>query len=150
MTPSPVRILGIDPASRTGWALLEAGERLAGGTWDLGQGEALRLVRLQDALRDTITLGAPDLVAYEVVMGHGPGGSMAAHLYGALVGVLLLTCARMQVAVRGVHVGTAKKLATGSGRADKRAMVRAARDRWGLQVTHDEADALWIALAAGN
>lgn len=146
-----MRILGIDPGSRTGWALLEAGERLAGGTWDLGKLDGgARLVRLQDALRDTITLARPDLVAYEVVMGHGPGGSTAAHLYGALVGVLLLTCARMRVAVRGVHVGTAKKLATGSGKADKRAMVRAARDRWGLTVGHDEADALWIALAASN
>lgn len=146
-----MRILGIDPGSRTGWALLEAGERLASGTWDLSKLDGgARLVRLQDALRDTITVARVDLVAYEVVMGHGPSGSLAAHLYGAIVGVLLLTCARLQVPTRGVHVGTAKKLATGSGKADKRAMVRAARDRWGIPVTHDEADALWIALAGGN
>lgn len=146
-----MRVLGIDPASKTGWAVLDDGARLAGGTWDLGKLDGgARLVRLQDALRDTITVARVDLVAYEAVMGHGPSGSLATHLYGAIIGVLLLTCARLRVPTVGVHVGTAKKLATGSGKADKRAMVRAARDRWGLPVTHDEADALWIAAAAAN
>lgn len=149
-----MRVLGIDPATRTGFAILDNGDRLASGTWDLSgattEHGGLRFVRLQEALRDTIALARPDLVAYEVVMGHGPGGVLTAHLYGALVGVLLLTCARLRVATLGVHVGTAKKLATGSGKATKAAMVRAARERWRHPVTHDEADALWIALAAGN
>ena len=44
-----------------------------------------------------------------------------------------------------------KKLATGNGRAQKSEMVAAVRDRLGFEVRkHDEADAVWIAVAAGQ
>lgn len=44
-----------------------------------------------------------------------------------------------------------KKFATGNGRAKKPEMVAAVRDRLGFEVRkHDEADAVWIAVAAGH
>lgn len=137
---------------KCGWSLLDNGERLASGTWDLSRGPHGRFVMLRAALRDTLQLGRPDLVAYEHVCNHGKAGVLAGHVYGGICAVIELICHDHQLRPVLVSVQAAKKAATGKGNATKDDMVAAARARWHFDFPpgSDEADALWIADAAGN
>ena len=148
------RVLGVDPGSQCGWALLDNGARVASGTWDLsvrrGESHGMRYVRLDNQLREA--LQAVDLVAYEEVARHA--GTHAAHVYGGIIAHLMAACERAGVPYIGVPVGVVKKRATGKGNASKEAMVAAAVAHWIWPrqavltscPTEDEADALWIAL----
>lgn len=106
----------------------------------------MRLLRFERQLNEA--LQGVNLIAYEEVRRHM--GTDAAHIYGALTGEI-----QKQGEVRGIPyyaipVGTIKKFATGKGNADKEAMVAAALRRWGAVLTHDEADARFIALCAAE
>lgn len=145
-------IIGIDPGTSCGWAILRDGERLASGVWDLSssrhEGGGMRYVRCRSYLSEL--LDAYDefdvLVAYEEVARHR--GTAAAHVYGGIVAVIQSECESMQVPYLGIPVGTIKKHATGKGNAGKPAMIKAALERWDHEVEDDnEADALWCASA---
>jgi len=144
------RVLGIDPGTYCGFALLDEGERIASGTWDLSIGRhesaGMRFVKLEHQLREILENGV-DLIAFEEVVRHA--GTQAAHIYGGIVAVIKLTAEKKGVPYVGIPVGTVKKRATGKGNADKVAMVNAAK-RWFGSAPNDnnEADALWIALVA--
>jgi Holliday junction resolvasome RuvABC endonuclease subunit len=57
--------------------------------------------------------------------------------------VLTAWCEDNNIPYQGVSVGTIKKFATGSGNADKNAVKRAVREKWGFKPKDDdEADAL--------
>lgn len=147
-------ILGLDLATTTGWALLHPdGRRHSSGTFALGQLDWYRrgwaLAKQLDLLLAEARVG---LVAYEKVRRHA-GGVQAAHVYGSLEADLLRWAHRWGLDVVEVSVGAAKKRLTGRGNADKGAMVRAAERRWTeladpYPLTHDEADALAVALEA--
>lgn len=150
-----MRVLGIDPGTRAGWALLDNGERIASGTWDLSKGALPRFVALRQALQDTLELGRPDLVAFESVLSHGKAGVLAGHVYGGIIAVIELVCYDHRLQTVGVNVSTVKRQATGKGGGpgtDKAAMVAAAQARWAFDFppSADEADALWVAAAAEN
>jgi len=150
-------IIGIDPATACGWALLRAsdGNRLASGQWDLRsrrhEGGGMRFLRFRGWLGDCIQTarGAGDgsvAVAYEEVARHR--GVAAAHVYGGLVAQLQEICETAEIPYTGIPVGTVKRLATGKGNASKGMMIAAAHRRWSHHTeSHDEADALWIAEA---
>jgi Holliday junction resolvasome RuvABC endonuclease subunit len=144
-------ILGIDPALSCGWALLDGQRRVASGTWRLNatsrkESDGVRFLRLQRHL-EALHEERLQLVAYEEVRRHA--GTAAAHLYGGCVAVVALVCESRGVPLVSVPVGRVKKLATGKGNADKAAMIAAAKTRFLVDVgTDDEADALFIALAA--
>lgn len=146
------RVLGIDPGTACGWALLDNSARVASGTWDLSvrrnESEGMRFVRLERQLNEVLDSGI-DLVAFEDVKRHL--GTIAAHVYGGIVGMLKATCIKRGVAYQGILVQDVKKRATGKGNAKKDAMTNAAFERWGVSnLTDDEADALWIALAGSE
>lgn len=153
------RILGIDPGTKCGWAILEDGERVVSGTWDLSvrrnESEGMRFLRLEQQLRQLLRFAIEstrefrwqyiDLVAFEDVKRHR--GTIAAHVYGGITAIIKQTCARLGVPYQGILVQDIKRRATGKGNANKDAMVAAAVERWGVSnLTEDEADALWIAL----
>ena len=142
--------VGLDPGSHTGWAILSAdGSRIASGTWDLSarrpEGGGMRFLRCRTLLGELFNSHIGDrALAYEEVRRHL--GVDAAHVYGGIVAVVQALCEERSVPYRGIPVGTAKKLATGKGNADKAAMMAAAVAHWRLaEVGEDEADALWIA-----
>lgn len=146
-----MKILAIDPGTRCGWAVWEAGTILAAGTWDLGarrhEGGGMRFLRLGRYL-DEVFFGV-NAVAYEEVRRHI--GTDAAHVYGGIVAVISAKCEACGVPYTGIGVGSVKKLATGKGNADKSAMIAAANARWGLALElkdENEADARWIAETA--
>ncbi len=109
----------------------------------------MRYVRLRAYLVELLTLAQPDVVAFEEVRRHL--GMDAARAYGGMVAVITEECERRDIPYQGIPVGTVKKNATGKGNANKEAMVEAARKRWGMsQVSHDEADARWVAEAGAS
>lgn len=149
-----MRILAIDPGTRCGWAVRYA-VGMESGTWDLGakrfEGGGMRFVRLRAYLTELLDKVKPDVVVVEEI--HRHMGADAAHLYGAIVGLIQEECERREpkVPYSSVHWATVKKLATGKGNAKKDAMLAAANARWQLQLgpkDENEADARWIAEAA--
>ncbi len=147
-----MRILAIDPGTSCGWAVRHAPDAWDSGVWDLAprrhEGGGMRFLRLRAYLREVLDRFPPDVVAYEEVRMHR--GVDAAHVYGAIVGVLTEECEARKIPYAAVHYATAKKVATGKGNADKDAMVAAANARWPRREPFDdnEADARWIAEAA--
>ena len=156
-------VLGIDPGLTLGWAVLgHSCERLASGVmvtpprrkrdhpgqrWlDVAAScsEVLQVLAVHPTEQ-----GGSAVVAYEHVRRHQ--GTQAAHVYGGIVAHLLMEAAISELAVMPIEVGHVKQMATGSGNANKDAMVHAARERWPclpVEVTADEADALWVAATA--
>lgn len=150
-----MKILGIDPGTRCGWAVLEDGKPIASGVWDLSakrhEGGGMRFVRLRCYLDEIAGLGI-DAVGYEEVRRHM--GVDAAHVYGGVVAVLAAWCESAKpkpLPYRGIPVGTVKKLATGKGNAKKDQMCAAVVSRFGFEPKDDNhADALFIALQLGK
>ena len=146
-------VLGIDPASCTGYALLKGRRRVCSGVvkmpnrrkaWREGE----RLVRfraeLSKALDDCYALSVPDYVALEWAHNMRSGPAMAMH--GYIRNVVLEWCAERDLPLVKVYPLDVKHHATGRGNATKEQMVAKAQKRWRLEVaTHDEADALFIA-----
>jgi Holliday junction resolvasome RuvABC endonuclease subunit len=148
-----MKIVGIDPGTACGWAVVENGKRIASGVWELKtnrhEGGGMRYLRMRkyfERLLETIDI---DAVAYEEVRRHM--GVDAAHIYGGIVGQITAICEEQKIPFQGIPVGTAKKTATNRGNASKGDMIKAANERWGLTLTDDnEADALWMALTLEN
>jgi len=146
-----MRVLALDPATAFGWAVFEDGVPTASGVWDLSpkrhEGGGMRFVRLSGSLRQIFAGGPIDMVFYELVRGHK--GTDAAQIYGGLVATITRACEEAKVPYAGVPVATVKRTATGSGNADKTAMVNAAIARWPTIKIEDDnhADALWCGVA---
>lgn len=148
-----MRILALDCGTKTGWALAEAGRVSESGvqTFDLQRGESpgMRFLRFRGWLARVWALTPPELVYYE----------QAHHRSGAatMVGVAFATrvqewAAEHEIDCLPVHTATLKKFATGSGRANKSAMIAVATTdaRGGRKpdLTDDEADAIILAIYA--
>ncbi len=150
-----IRVIGVDPSSPAGIvALSQTGEllrveqvnrksvtkvRYLGATW------ALFTIELRTVLLGIVETG--DVLAYEDVRRHA--GTDAAHAYGRALGVLEEVAWLREARLVKVGVGAAKRTATGYGRAEKDAMISAARDKWGdLEWSEHTADAAWIAETA--
>lgn len=149
------RIVSLDLATTTGWAIYVDGLQASGfrrlvpaGSGPVERLEAARRW-LPEGLRE-IAWGRGDLV-YEAPMAHGGQSSRrsqdairsALHLEAAL----LLSATSLGVPSSRIytyHLATMKKAATGSGKAKKPEVVAAMAARWGLPALKDdnEADAL--------
>lgn len=144
-----MKILGIDLGTTTGWGLLENERRITSGIIRLkanNEDRISRLIKAKEHFDNLIETYNPDLVSYEMVRRWA--SSDAAFMYNALLGQLLISCKTHQQKSIGYSPTTIKKLATGSGRADKKAMIEKTKEVFKhIPVTDDEADALWIAMA---
>jgi Holliday junction resolvasome RuvABC endonuclease subunit len=86
-------------------------------------------------------------VIYE--QSHHRGGS-ATEIGVNLTGRVQEICAELKVEYTAIHSATLKKYATGSGRADKAAMVKAALNNSWMVRSDDEADAIFMAKYASE
>lgn len=138
-------VIGLDlGGSAVGWCTRET--QYDGGVFDLSDRKYLhdKMMGFDDFLDDLLT---PlfvaninvDLIAYE-----DPNFNRGRSWIPMLIGLLGLRCGRLGLPYQPVSVPQIKQLATGNGRADKAMMVTAAKERWGYDMTHDEADARWI------
>jgi len=104
----------------------------------------MRLLRFERHLAEAMF--GVDLIAYEEVRRHA--GTDAAHVYGALTGLIQKQGESCGIPYYAIPVGTIKKFATGKGNADKAKMVAAGEELWGEVLPEDEVDARFIALVA--
>jgi len=92
-----------------------------------------------------------DWIAYEQRMTGGARlGGRHLELHYGMVGALHLRAWHLGIPILSIPIGTAKKALTGTGRADKDAMLAAARERYPQHdvLEHDVADAIAVGLAA--
>lgn len=146
-----MRILGLDQATSCGWALYDKDVVVLGGSgpyswgvWNLSlrgtEGEGARYIKLYNELEKLLPL---DFIIYEKVARHM--GTDAAHIYGGLTAVIQMFCEHNNIQCIGVPVGTWKKAAVGNGRAKKKEIMLAAKEKWGYHIKkQDSADALFI------
>jgi Holliday junction resolvasome RuvABC endonuclease subunit len=145
-----MNILAVDPGTHCGWASFSNGQVESGvQIFELGRGDSpgIRFLHFRAWLKKMFQLTVPSLVSYERPLLYG---GYATDLLVGFVTRIQEECAEHSVACEAVHVSTLKKKATGSGRADKAAMIWAASERFGREIKDDnEADALmllWVAM----
>ena len=150
-----MNILALDLATRTGWAIVRDGKVFESGVWDFSkdyQGDGRHYGHLFRALWYKLDqwCTAGTFIAYELA--HHRAGPATRISVGMNATVLLFAARREMAAPRAVHTATLKKWATGSGRADKGAMIAWAASKLGRQPEDDnEADAVAVGLwAAGE
>lgn len=145
-----MNLLAIDPGTHCGWASLSNGH-VESGVHDfaLGRGDSpgMRFLRFRNWLADMLTMTKPGRVIYE--RAHMRGG-FATDLLVGLTTRIQEMCAEKGIECEAIHSATLKKGVTGSGRADKGAIMRVMSEEFGRKITDDnEADALgllWMAM----
>lgn len=140
-------MLALDLGTKTGWARRDEAGRVTSGTLDLGKLAKKRGVTRYRVLLDFLMGygGGPrlipgDLVAFEDVA--FMVSVRQAHVYGGLRAIVETAACDTGAVCVPVPVATIKKHATGSGKADKAAMIRAARRAGHEPKDDNEADAL--------
>lgn len=152
-------VLGIDPGTATtGYCLLEAnGHGMIPREFDLIETEksyahSERLSMIYDHIREIIRGASPDVMAIEKLF--FATNAKTAIAVGQAQGVMYLAAADFSLPVVEYAPGTIKKIVSGDGRADKKAMQRALRQIFGAKIrskarkrTHfdNAADALAVA-----
>jgi Holliday junction resolvasome RuvABC endonuclease subunit len=139
-------LLSIDPGLHLGWALFVNGERYKSGTRHLKPKSSASFGYAMKDLQDFLEhLPSVDLIVYEDVRRHQ--GTDAAHMYGAITGILNLHAFCCSAKVSTIPVKRAKKIASGNGNASKEEMIAAANRLYNLNLgpkDDNEADALCI------
>lgn len=140
-----VNILALDLGCKTGWAAW-ADDHLYSGVekfeLERGTSPGLRLLRFRARLQEILATAKPTLLLYE--RPHHRGG-YSTEVLVHFSGVVIEECAKLGVEHEAVHTATLKKDATGSGRAEKKDMIAAAKRKWGIEPeTDDHADALCL------
>jgi Holliday junction resolvasome RuvABC endonuclease subunit len=150
-------ILGLDCATKTGWAITRnGGTILESGVMDFskrrGESNGAMFLRFRKWLSDLFETqkgfpeGAITFVAYE--QAHHRGGA-ATEIGVNLTGRVQEQCADLGLEYVAIHTATLKKWATGSGKADKTQMMARATTFLGRPPEDDnEADAVLIAMWA--
>lgn len=137
-------ILALDLGTTTGWALQTQYGEIVSGSKSFKphmRSSGYRFNLFLKWLNETKTEHGPIIaVHFEQVRRHA--GTKAAHIYGAFWGLLDAWCDSHLIPCHGTDVGTIKKHATGSGRADKAAMIEAARAKGFKPVDDNQADSL--------
>lgn len=156
-------VLALDLATKTGWALSE-GSRIESGVQDFtkkrGESNGMLFVHFNSWLRGfrkslrvfvengvaTIPSIKPDLIVFE--QAHHRGGAATEIAVGLMTRVLEF-CAEHRIEHASVHSMTLKKWATGSGKADKGAMIARANQFYRPAPYHlisddNEADAVLL------
>lgn len=141
-----MRILALDLGTKTGWALGEPYKSLVSGTqkFDPGrfEGGGMRYLRFRTWLTELNRNSPPDSVYFEEVRRHLSTDS--AHAYGGFMAHLTAWCEDYKIPYAGIPVGTIKKFACGKGNADKKMMIKAAKDLGFAPCDDNEADAIHI------
>ena len=136
-------VLGLDIASRTGWALSDGRYGAFEGGDTTGHSQACGA--FGDWLSGFITENQPSAVVVEGLVKGGIGFNAKAF---KMAGVAAYICQIREIAMTEYAPCALKKYATGKGNARKPDMIAAANKRFGVRLTEnqdDEADALFLA-----
>lgn len=154
-----MNFLALDQATTTGWAVTDdTGNILGSGIWHLadkkrtGESRGMRYIRFEAELKRAIETWHPDVIIHEQTLLRGGAATEIANGLKALI--LKASCV-YGLEVSCVHACELKHWATGSGKAKKSDMIKAA-DRYlvsaGLPPPEDDnqADAVLIGLWASS
>lgn len=136
-------ILALDLGSQLGFAVLSQG-KVVSGTYDMrpakGEDPGQRFATFENEF--LTRMRSIREVYYEQVRRHE--GTHAAHVYGALWGILVKWCYENNIPCYGREVAAIKKFVTGKGNAKKKDMIEAMKQRGYNPEDDNEADALAI------
>ncbi len=140
-----VKILALDPATTTGWAMFD-GATVTSGTRSFHnkrfEGAGMRDYRYRQWLMSFVPQEV-DFVFFEEVRRHS--GVQAAQVYGAFRGAIMGWCEEFNIKYTSVPVPTIKLHFTGKKGASKKLMMATAFEQYGRFPKDDnEADALAI------
>lgn len=137
-----MNIFSLDMATKTGWAANIHGRRSGVIEFALKRGESpgMRFLRCRSWLNEMLELlnCKIDVIVYE--QAHHRGGAATAVCVGFVTEILAFA-AEHNIELMPVHTATLKKFATGSGRANKKDMVKAAQSRGWSPQDDNEAEA---------
>lgn len=146
-----MRILSLDPATRTGWCVVD-GEFIVSGVWNLScrkdEEPYLRPIRLRTQISKMHQEKNIDFLVYEFSCNLRGN---AIRVLGQLQTIISIWAIDNRVLLKGYSPKEIKKHATGKGNCNKDAMKWAAKERWPEVYLHraewpsDEADARWLA-----
>lgn len=135
-----MKVLSLDIASLTGWAL----DTQVYGTWDFktlkDESMGMKLIRFKAKLTEVHSLEPLDIIIYE-----RPAGQHANSIIhqAKLIGVMEEFCEKNSIDYRAYSASEIKKFATGKGNANKQDMIDAAKKKYGYTGSDDnEADAI--------
>lgn len=135
-----MKILSLDIASETGWAL----SNNEYGTWDFktlkDESMGMKLIRFKSKLNEFFKLNPFDIVVYE-----RPAGRHANSIIhqSKLIAILEQWCEENKVEYNACSASEIKKFGTGKGNANKQLMIDCAKEKYGYIGNNDnEADAL--------
>lgn len=140
-----MKILALDLGTKCGWAFHD-GKKIKHGRHNFEQnthfdGAGMIFLKFEEWLQ---RFREAELIAVEGVMRHGANETMQQHRYGGLLAIVQKFGEKYRIPYTGEGVTTIKKFWTGSGKANKDAMVDEAIKR-GFNVKYDdEADALGL------
>lgn len=147
-----MKILALDPATKTGWAYSSKTLETS-GVFDLSirrdESGGMRLIRFKAKLKEIYYSDPPiDLVVFEAARHAGSKMQGALVFQAELQAIIKLFCNENDpiIEYRGYSSKEIKKHATGNGNANKEKMLEAAKNRWPNKeiIDHNEADALWL------
>ena len=146
-----MNLFALDIATKTGWATNIHGKRSGVTEFAIKRGESpgMRFLRCRAWLNEMWELLNPkiQLIVYE--QAHHRGGAATAVCVGLSTEVQAFA-AEHDIEIMPVHTATLKKFATGSGRAGKLDMIRAAEARGWDPQDDNEADAALLLEYAFN
>lgn len=136
------KLLSIDPATKTGWAI----DNNYYGLWDLAQKKneswGIKLLRFRKFLTELVDLAGITIIAYEKAGGRNYSALIS---HSKLVGEIEKFCEERNMEFIGKSASEIKKFATGKGNSGKPAMISAAQTKLGYEGDDDNiADALWL------
>lgn len=147
-----MRVIGIDIGTSLGWSIVEDGRHIDSGEVNLRphawEGFGMREVRARQTIEVLLERAPGAVVAIELVRRHA--GTQAGQVYGAILAGVTGRCEELRAPYTFVSVQEAKLAATDHGAAEKASMVAAAKAVFGVDPGEDEADAIWVAVAAGR
>ncbi|MFD2922030.1 crossover junction endodeoxyribonuclease RuvC [Terrimonas rubra] len=135
-----MNVLALDIATKTGWKT-----KTASGVWDLtpnrGESSGMRLVRFKAKVIELAGLEDINLISYERPAGMHKSSIMVA---SEMVGILKELCVYLNIELACYSATQIKKFATGTGNANKEAMIKAAVELGFNPADDNEADAIHL------
>lgn len=138
-----MKVLALDLSSKTGWAHT-CGQS---GVWNFkiksDESKDMRLIRLRGKITEIYQSVGINLIVFESA---NYSGTNRNSLPDELISVVKTWCLdRSNIEYKGYPSSEIKKHATGKGNANKDAMVKAAREKFEIDIIDDNhADALWL------
>jgi hypothetical protein len=140
--PNTMNILALDLATKTGWSTNIHGRRFGITEFVLKRGESpgMRFLRCRAWLNEMWRLLDQQIEIMVYEQAHHRGGAATAVCVGLITEVQAFA-AEHDIELMSVHTATLKKFSTGSGRASKQEMIKAAEQRGWNPQDDNEADA---------